>query len=174
MCLGSTDYRVRHTCENCGAQDGMARSGIPPDLCHKYHPDTASASRPTCTHCHTLDIHAPVHRDHCRMSRVGSALSWLVKWLNIQPNTIQSPPKAATSKFGYALSGSLHPLTLHTESRLPNIRHSQPSKAVSSALLFVIGRTTAETRKIPLIPPDVETGSLSGLAEIRFQKYSSP
>ena len=124
--LGSTDYRARHTYGSFCEPDGKARSGIPPDPCRMLHFGTPLAFQPTYTRCHTLDIRDQLHRNRCRKCRMGFALAWLEKSLNIRPNTIQSPPKAATSKFGYALSGSLLPLTFHTESRLPNIRHLQP------------------------------------------------
>lgn len=128
LCLDSRDCLAHHKYENCGAPGGMASSDIPPDCVRKFRFDMPLAFLLMHNRCHTSDTrgqrhHDRPHHDHCRTNHVGSALSWLVTWRSIPPNTFQSPPKAATSKFGYALSGSLLPLTLHTESRLPNIRH---------------------------------------------------
>jgi hypothetical protein len=60
------------------------------------------------------------------------------------------------------------------ESRLAAVserRRHLPVRGLTSRVVIVIGYSTVETCKIPLIPPDVETGSLRGLAEYSPQKY---
>ena len=50
-------------------------------------------------------------------------------------------------------------------------RQKPPVPGLASRVVIVIGYRTVETCKIPLFPPDVETGSLRGLAEYSAQKY---
>jgi hypothetical protein len=50
-------------------------------------------------------------------------------------------------------------------------RQKPPVPGLASRVVIVIGYPTVETCKIRLIPPDVETGSLRGLAEYSVQKY---